>query len=336
MKKNIYIVSLLAAACAAGFASCSDDEEYDFPGDPNNRVYTPDQSAAFKMVQTPAGAFGALDARIPAKCNQKASADIKVTLEIDNSLIEAYNEANGTSCQPMPQEALIIENQTMTIPAGAMASADTTRITLVDDQAILQTLDASGGYIIPVRMTTVAGGGSAPANSVKSISYLTMTVTNDAVNHDATIEDAKGTPVADQSGWSLSGNVDTSDGSKLFDGDGKNYTSFESSDPMELIVDMGKVYEFDAIEAKYSYGWGSYSYDYGSLPDGTNIYLSTDGMTWQSVATTEGGGYYGTQYVIFWGYMSARYIKLEIPLQESYWGDPSATFECGYFNVYAK
>lgn len=336
MKKNIYIASLLAAACAVGFASCSDDDTYDFPGDASNRVYTPDQSESFKMVQTPAGAMGGITARIPAKCNQKASADIKVTLEVDNSLIDAYNEANGTHFLAMPAEALVIENQTMTIPAGAMASADTTVISLVEDQDVLLTLTAAEGYIIPVRLTSVAGGGSAPANSVKSISYLTMTVTNDAVNHDATIADAKGTPVADQSGWSLSGNIDTSDGYKLFDGDAKNYTSFDSGSTMELIVDMGKVYEFDAIEAKYAYGWGSWVNDYGSIPDGTNVYLSTDGNIWQSVAAVEGGGYYGTQHIIFWGFMTARYIKLEIPAEESYWGEPEATFECGYFNVYAK
>lgn len=333
--RNIYILAGALALCSVGFASCSDDEEYDFPGDSNNRVYTLDHSATYKMVQTPAGAMGALECKIPAKCNQRATSDIKVTVEIDNSLIDAYNEEHGTQFLPMPAEAIVIENTTMTIPAGEMASADTTKISLVDNQDILLTLTASEGYIIPVRITSVNGGGGVPANSIKSISYLTMTVTNDAVNHDATIDDATGTPVADQSGWTLSGNVDCSDGYKLFDGNGKNYLSFESETDLELIIDMSREYSFDAIEAKTTMGWGSYNYDYGSLPDGTIISISSNGTSWTSVAQIESSGWYGEQYVIFWGALNARYIKLQIPATESYWGT-SAEFQCGYFNVYAK
>lgn len=323
------------ALCSVGFTSCDDDDEYDFPGDASNRVYTPDQSQAFKIIQTPAGAIAAVECEIPAKCRTYAAGDIKVKVEIDNSLIDAYNEENGTSFLELPSEAVVIETPVMTIPAGAMESADTTRISLTDDATILAGLTAAEGYLLPVRMTEVTGGGAMAATSQKSISYLTITVTNDAVNHGATLEDATGTPVADQSGWSLSGNVDCSDGYMLFDGDAKQYTSFESESTMELIVDMGKVYSFDAIEAKYAYGWGSWSYDYGSLSDGTDIAISTDGNTYQTMATIEGTGYSGASYVVFYGSLTARYIKLTIPATESYWGS-SASFECGYFNVYAK
>jgi len=53
------------------------------------------------------------------------------------------------------------------------------------------------------------------------------------------------------------------------------------------------------------------------------------------MATIEGTGYSGASYVVFYGSLTARYIKLTIPATESYWG-ASASFECGYFNVYAK
>lgn len=323
------------ALCSVGFTSCDDDEEYDFPGDSSNRVYTPDKSQAFKIIQTPAGAIAAVECKIPAKCRTYASGDIKVKVEIDNSLIETYNAENGTSFLELPSEAVVIETPVMTIPAGAMASADTTRISLTDDADILAGLTAAEGYLLPVRMTEVTGGDASAATSQKSISYLTLTVTYDAVNHDATLEDATGTPVADQSGWSLSGNVDCSEGYLLFDGDATEYASFESESTMELIVDMGKVYSFDAIESKYAFAWGSWSYEYGSLSDGTDIAISTDGNTYQTMATIEGTGYNGASYVVFYGTLSARYIKLTIPATESYWGT-YASFECGYFNVYAK
>lgn len=333
--KNIYLFAGALALCSVGFVSCDDDDEYDFPGDSHNRVYTADHSTTYKLVQTPAGAMGSFECKIPAKCNQIASGDIKVTLEVDHSLVDQYNAEHGTSFLPMPEEAIIIENPVMTIPAGQMASADTTKISLVDNQDILLTLTASEGYILPVRMTTVNGGGGAPATSVKSTSYLTMTITNDAVNHDATLSDATGTPVADQSGWSVTGNVNIGNYSVYFDGEPKNNITLDSESDIELIFDMGQEYSFDAIEAKYASGWGSWISTYGSLSDGTTISISSDKTKWTSVAAIENAGWSGAQYVVFWGPLTARYIKLNIPATESYWGT-EASFQCGYFNVYAK
>lgn len=304
-------------------------------GDPNNLVYVPESTSSYKLIQTPVSTIGNLNYQFVARCNKFAAADILVGLEVDNSLIDAYNADNGTQYVALPDEALVWDNKQLTIPAGKMRSADTCFVKLTEDVNILKSLNASEGYLVPVKMASVNGAGAAPANSVKSVSYLIMTVTNDAVNHDATIDDAKGTPVTDRSGWSLSGNVDCSEGNKLFDGDPQNYVTFNSGSDMELIIDMGKVYEFDAIEAKYAYGWGSWSYDYGSLSNGTNVYLSNDGKSWQSVASIEYDGWDGLQHIVFWGYMSARYIKLQIPATSS-WGDPESTFECGHFTVYAK
>lgn len=333
--KNIYLLAGALALCSVGFVSCDDDDEYDFPGDSRNRVYTADHSTTYKLVQTPAGAMGSFECKIPAKCNKVASGDIKVTLEVDNSLIDEYNAQHGTSFLPMPDEAITIENPVMTIPAGQMVSADTTKISLVDNQDILLTLTASEGYILPVRMTTVNGGDGAPATSVKSTSFLTMSIINDAVNHGATLSDATGTPVADRSGWSVTGNVNIGDYSKYFDDDPKNKFTLYSDSDIELIFDMGQEYTFDAIEAKYGSGWGSWVSYYGSFSDDTTISISSDKTKWTSVGAIENAGWKGAEYVVFWGPLTARYIKLNIPATEGYDG-PEASFQCGYFNVYAK
>lgn len=203
-----YLLGIGALTLGAAALTSCDDETYDVYGDPSNLVYVPETSASYKLIQTPVSTIGSLECAFTAKCNKTAAGDIKVNLEIDNSLIEAYNNENGTSYVALPEEAVVFTNSLLTIPAGQMKSADNAVISLTDDADILKSLNASGGYLIPVRMSSVSGANAAPANSVKSISYLTMTVTNDAVNHDASISDAKGTPVEDQSGWSLSGNVD--------------------------------------------------------------------------------------------------------------------------------
>ncbi len=338
MKKSLYIPALagVLALSSVSLASCSDDDEvYDFPGDPYNRVYAPDCSGTFKMVQTPAGAFGSLDCSIPAMCNRTAAGDITVNIAPDFTLVDAYNEENGTSYLPMPQNAFTIENGSLVIPAGEMTSVEQTKIALVEDQDILSGLNDSKGYILPLRITSLNGGGATLANSVKSISYLTMTVTEDAVNHDGTLADSKGTPVADRSAWKVTSptGADCSNYAAFFDGDAGNYTSISSDDDMELIIDMGKTYSFDAIEANYNY-YGYY--EYGSLPQNAVISLSTDGSTWRSVATVEAPSQWSLpKYILFWGMMEARYIKLAIPATESWYGK-SASFECGNFNVYAK
>lgn len=324
MKKNIYIKTLLAIACAGGFASCSDEETYDFPGTTNNAVYTLFRSSGFSLLHTPAGAVENLDAEIPARCTQKAANEIKVTLEVDNSLVDAYNEANGTFYLPMPENAIVFENQTMTIPAGKMSAEEPARISLVDDADIIATLDAKQGYILPVRMASVSG--ASPAKSIESISYITLAVSREIVNVSGKIDDVNGTPVQDQSGWALTGNIDCNNGYMLFDGNPTKYTMFSNGqNAMELIVDMGKVYEFDAIEAKYAFA-SNPQYGYGSLGIGTAISISEDGNIWEDATTIQMGQ--STQYIIFYGYVSARYIKLSFPARRS--------MRCGYFNVYAK
>lgn len=324
MKNNIYIKALLAIACAAGFASCSEEETYDFPGTTNNVVYTLFRSNGYSLLHTPTGAIENLDAEIPAKCTRKAVNEIKVTLEPDYSLVDAYNEANGTSYLPMPENAIAFENQTMTIPVGKLSAEEPARISLVDDAEIIETLDAKEGYILPVRMTSVTG--ASPAKSIESISYITLSVSREIVNVSGKIEDVKGTPVQDQSEWTLTGSVDCKNGYMLFDGNPTKYTMFyDTQKDWYLTVDMGKVYEFDAIEAKYAFA-SNPNYGYGCLPIGASVSISTDGNIWEEATTIQMGQ--STQYIIFYGYVSARYIKLSFPARRS--------LRCGYFNVYAK
>ncbi|HBG42125.1 MAG TPA: carbohydrate-binding protein, partial [Porphyromonadaceae bacterium] len=45
--KNIFYAGLLVLGIIS-FAACSDEETYDFPGDPYNRVYIPDNSGSYK------------------------------------------------------------------------------------------------------------------------------------------------------------------------------------------------------------------------------------------------------------------------------------------------
>lgn len=324
MKSKYFLLPALVLATAS-FSACSDDEEYDFPGDSRTLVYAADFSGSYKVVQTPAGAMGAISVPVTAKTNGRAASDIKVVVAVDNSLIDAYNEENGSSYLPVPAEAIVLDKTELTIPAGQMMSADTATISLTDNQDILKTLNDDNGYIIPVRLVSVSGGGAALATSVKSISYLTIGITNDAVNHDGTLEDSKGTPVDDWTGWSVTetdGNL--SGWERMFDGNAKNYWS-SGYNTKTVTIDMGKTYKFDAIQAYYGSSWGSYTY--GSLYGGTKIAISTDGTNWSNIGEIEGSSWSRSNNVIFYGYVEARYIKFS---RES-----TFSFQCGYFTVNA-
>lgn len=323
--KKLFHVGMLVA-CASLWVACSKDEACDVMGDASNRVYLIDYAVDYKIVITPVSAVSNLDIKIPVKCNKMATEIIKVTVEVDNSLIDEYNIKHGTSYEPFPAGALMFENQTMTIPAGAMITQDSVHITLTNDFNITSKMKSDNGYLLPLRVTKVEGGEAVPSTNLFS-SYFTMTKEN--INHEATEADIKGMLVEDQTGWSA-----TTDGviapyyapiETLFDGDNSTFcyigrASGKSSVTIE--VDMRKNYTFDAIRMDAN-SWGSFS---GALEVGTVISISTDGTAWKEVGkVTKGYGSSGAAFCAFYDSLIARYIRLVIPTYGS---------RLGRFNVH--
>lgn len=329
--KNIFYAGLLAL-CTISFTACSDDEKtYDFPGDEYNRVYMLDNSSAYKIVQTPIGIVSNLKFETSLKSTQKASASIKATVEIDNSMIAPYNKKHGTNYEEMPASALSIVNATMNIPTGSMAASDTLRLTLTDKEEVLKTLKSERGYLIPLRLAMTEGGDSQPSSNF-FYTYITVTVTEDNVNHDATSSDITGTLVVDQTGWTATTNGSISQWGDpletMFDGDMSSSCDISGSGTdLRLDINMGKVYTFDAITLYYGYsypGWGTY--EYGQLTNGMTIYTSNDGVSWQSVGEITGND---SKICVFYAPITAKYIRVVKPGNSSY-------LQAGIFNVYAK
>ena len=158
-RKNLFYIGMFAI-CVIGFTACGDDETYDVYGDPYNRVYILDNSKEYKIVQTPISTVSNVDFTWEARCSKKASGDIRVTVAVDNSLIDAYNEEHGTKFEALPAGAIVLENTEMTIPAGEMVVADAVHLKLTDDANVLSTLKSAKGYIIPLRLVSAEGGNS--------------------------------------------------------------------------------------------------------------------------------------------------------------------------------
>lgn len=317
-RKNLFYIGMFAL-CTIGFAACDDEETYDVYGDPLNRVYISDNSKAYKIVQTPISIISNVDFKWPAKCSQKASGTIKATVVVDNSLIAAYNEEHGTAFEAMPAEAIVLENAEMAIPAGKMVVADTMHVKLTDDANVLSMLKSEKGYIIPLRLVSVEGPNTRLSTNMVAPSFLTVTVTEDNVNHEATENDITGTLVADQTGWSvslLSGTGVYLD--KWFDGNPQT-NAFIRGQSVAFTVDMGKSYTFSAIAAYRSTSLG----EYNSISAGTKISTSDDGTNFKSAGKVTGS----SKFIAFYAPLTARYIRVETT---------SSSVNCGVFNVYAK
>ncbi|MBD5255574.1 MAG: DUF1735 domain-containing protein [Barnesiella sp.] len=335
--KNIYLMAGALALCTVGFASCDDDDTYDFPGDPYNKVYTADHSMETKLVQTPVGTIGELNIAIPARCKSQAEGDIQVVMEIDNSLIDEYNTNNGTNYLAMPENAIVVSNKSLVIPKGELMSDTTFNVTLTDDADILASLDNAAGYIIPVRMSSVSGGNAQAAVSVPSISYFTVGISFDVTDPDASKNNRKGSLVDDRSGWTVAavGNASINGDPADWFSDNGNSCTFSDSEMVTVVVDLGKEYTFDGITASYDYyGWASY----GTFTNHSKIALSSDNSTWMEVYECENAGWSGVDFVGFYGGMSARYIRITAPnpYAGTSWADwYSAELQCSNFNIYA-
>lgn len=328
--KNIF--GFFAVALAAAAITACDDDTYDVVGNPNPLVYVPSQSGEYTVVQTPVGAFGSMEVKFNAKTN-KPGADIKVTFDIDNSLVEAYNTENGTSYAALPEGAVTILNPTVNIPAGQCESLDSATVLLTEDDAVLATLTNKAGYVIPVVIKDAAG--AQLATSVPTTNYLVINVIEKVIDEGATADNRKGQLVAERSGWSVSPLAGTSlsdgDGSAWFDGDDSNSATFSSeSDEVGVIIDLGRVYNFDGMSASYKM-WGYYSY--GSFTHGMKIYISSDNSQWVECGALDlGSSWSNADFVGFYGAMPARYIKL-IGVRTNDWYDPE--IQCADFNIYA-
>ena len=328
-RKNLFYIGMFAI-CVLGFAACGDDETYDVYGDPYNRVYILDNSKEYKIVQTPVSTVSNVDFTWEARCSKKASGDIRVTVAVDNSLIDAYNEEHDTEFEALPVEAVVLENAEMTIPAGEMVVADAVHLKLTDDANVLSTLKSAKGYITPLRLVSAEGGNSQLSTNMLAPSFLTITVTEDNMNHEAIQYTGTGTLVADQTGWTATTNGTVQSWydpiESIFDGNGETYCYISNrSGDLWLDVDMGKPYSFDGIRMMSS----SYYGDSGSFSAGMTVSTSDNGTDWKAQGEIESDA----EDCVFYAPLTARYIRITVPNAGGWYG---ASLECGVFNVYAK
>lgn len=335
MKKISTLFYIVAGVLSVwGTTSCNDEESYDFPGDSMNRVYLkPYTEGDFAIVHTPVMSASSLELDIPVYVTRNHSENIVATLGIDNSLVDAYNAANGTSYEAIPEQAVVIENKTVTVPAGAYNSSESAHIS-ISEEAVAG-LRSENGYLIPVTLLSAQGGNAAVSTNMNS-SYLIagVEVKSGMIDDEASDQDAQGALVSERTGWtayveesdevSIDGEI-----SSLFDGSSSSEWSASSGQPFHIVFDMQKTQNVTAVTAWYSY-YGYY--DYCSFSQGTKMEFSQNGTDWEELGAVPS---VNGKNVVLYASVPMRYIRAEIPVVDS-WGGKEASITIGEFNVYVK
>lgn len=332
MKKNILLILGLLAVCCLGCISCSDDETYDFPGDNVSRIYLKPldntvngfDKTPFDVLKTPVGLFYTVDLKFPVYSTLAVTSDVYVSLSVDNSLLESYNQENGTSYKELPSGAFVLKNSELKISSNNTSSENMVEIDV--DKATLSGMSA-GEYLLPLKIEKVTGNAQVSIN--RNAAYIIVNVSEDTDN----IWDTDGGKSqlgnlldGDRSNWEIATTNSgfNGDPSMLFDGDTYDdiyYRVNSYDDNTGYTVDMQQVY--DNISGIYK---DFYSSSYAIR--GMDIYTSLDNENWTYQGHFENNS--GTAYICFYNPVKARYIKTVVR-SVSGWGVYMTEF-----NIYVK
>ena len=317
---RIKYMALAVMAAALCFQSCSDDEHYDVVGNPNNLVYFKTVGgpvATCTVTHTPVGDFGEVKASFNVAIQRSNSSTTKVTAVVDNSLVDEYNAKHGTEYSAVPDGLVEAGSLTTTIERDTVGSSEPIEVS-VPESAFAQ-LTEKGGYLIPVRLSSVDGNGKASGE--RGTAYVVINVESKLINAGAGAADMPGTLMTDYSGvmasYTAGGTVDAL--SQLFDGDVTNGTALRTDEQdgkgTTMVFDLGQQRNVSGLRVARYYkswygGWWIEQYYFSQL----DIEYSNDGSTWNEAGTvtesdmSKGNGY---QYVAFYGAVPMRYMRIK-------------------------
>ena len=272
------------------------------------------------IVKTPVGVFGGVSASFGVSIKAAVATDWNNTLEVDNSLIAAYNEKNGTEYSALPENVLSSLQITPNVIAkGQTSSTADIKVSLPDN--IAQALDKS--YIIPLRLKTTYGDKTYQEDN--DVAYILIDVSESLINDAAT--EVKGTAVT---GMTCIEAVNLN--KDAFSTSGWRF--LQKSDNASFVVDLGATKNVSSI----LFGC--------SLATNAKLELSADNSSWTEVGNTSehsgpqvGSGWYTNTAYVLYGAVPARYVRVTMSLDTSYWGWNLINY--GYctvdaFNVYAE
>jgi hypothetical protein len=273
---------------------------------------TGDKTVNCGIVKTPVGVFGGVSASFGASIKAAVATDWNNTLEVDNSLIAAYNEKNGTEYSALPENVLSSLQITPNVIAkGQTSSTADIKVSLPDD--IAQALDKS--YIIPLRLKTTYGDKTYQEDN--DVAYILIDISTSLVNKGAARSAIPGEeiPVANMGTWTINpGSI-----GDFADNNSESGSDIDSNTP--FVIDMQAVKNVGGIGLQGMYA--NYYLSYYGI-NSCKLELSEDGNEWTNAGTasydemsSDSNGY---QYFVLYGAVPARYIRLTLESRSSWWG----------------
>jgi hypothetical protein len=306
MKQYKFFTIIGALALAAGFTSCGDDDEYyDYPGVSGQVVLAPTLNESYTFASVPSVGIVAPDItwNVAPRSRVKATEDLTVKFEIDNSLIDAYNAENNTEYVALPDGVVTLATTESTIATGRTSAEEGVSLKVSENSTTLSQVKVGTDYILPIRMTTVTKGSAKIAVSSSNVSYLTFDVVEKYINANG---NPKGTIVAvdGRANWTASAGDGASEwyswANPIGETGGYNYGYYPAGS--SVTFDLARNYTFDGIYSYPFYGQSRYSITRA----GTEILVSTDASNWTSLGAME--AYNST--VCLYSPVTARYIKM--------------------------
>lgn len=278
------------------------------------------------VAHTPSGSFNGVNAAFDVYTTVFSASGYTVTASVDNSLIDAYNSAHGTSYKAIDEALVKIANNPGTIEANANKTTSQFAVSL---EGNLSELTDKSGYLIPV---TFSASGAITSSS-RGVVYVIVTPVEELFRSNFTLADIEGSLVEDRSGWTIEGESDLYTESdrheSLLDGDGNTYVRTWGG-PVIFKIDFGKTLDVTAVSLlpRQDYDWYKNYHPHTIL-----IEYSENGETYSELgAATSGSGQIvtldGAAYAALYGSQKIRYIRITA----SY----NSNMGTAEFNVYSK
>lgn len=284
---------MIGLAAVSLLASCAKEEATGTDPYATNFVYLKAPLAStYRATFSTAGNWKNKPEEVTAftqiRCTKPAPKDIKVSVEIDESMVEAYNAANGTDYKFLNGIELVKTD--FVINKGEYISADTLKTALTNYDEFIE--GGTAKYIVPIRMTKTSAGTLSESNFF----YVFYDA---AMLFGETIGSYTGT-ILDRSDWTVYVNgVDKTstltDGSKYTD----VYNLFGDN---VISIDLGQVYDnivnIGVDHYGSSYGCNEFKFE-----------ISTDDVEYRDLGTYNGYGL-GSAVLDIFDPQEGRYIKI--------------------------
>lgn len=292
--KNILKHTAAAVALVVSFAACQEFEDFSQTVDGASKlVYVnagADNFFSTKVAHRPTGSSGSFSTEFAVRCNTPVHGAATVSLVYDASLVESYNDGHETSYAVLPETFLALENPTLELPANAVQTEQTMKVSL-SGEADLSTL-TDRYYLGALRLESKGIGASEALGTI----YVLVETEINLIRPIASVDDMLGFPAGDRLEWT----ADCGNYTNLFDDNSGTSVDFSQSGNV-LTVDMKETHMVTGF--RFS----------GAGLSTLTVEYSLDGKEWKQGGTPADGEAISTgdaYYAAIYDYVDARYLRL--------------------------